>query len=114
MQSLYLNIRTYQVPILKRAAAEHPGGDWWIKADSCDLSAGLMESVEGKWRGDVDLNDGQVTQLYKNYKERQHLCSKFGLKEPRTILTVKLQAESIRNEVMKPDMAFISQGTILA
>ena len=99
--------------LLRRAAAEQPRGDWWIKADSCDLSAGLMESVEGKWRGDVDLNDGQVNQLYKSYLERQQLCSRFGLKEPRSMITVATQAENIRNNVIKPDMAFISKGTLI-
>ena len=81
----------------------------WIKADSCDLSAGFMESVEEKWQGDVNFNDGQVNQLYKSYLERQQICSRFGLKEPRYIFTVNIQAENIRN-VIKPDMAFISKG----
>ena len=101
------------MPNFKKAAAEKPGGDWWIKADSCDLSTGLMESVEGKWHGDVDLNDGQLTRLYKTYKERQQLCLELGLKEPRTIFNTELQAENIRNEVIKSDMAFISEGSYI-
>ena len=100
-----------QFPILKKAATEHPGGDWWIKADSCDLTPGLMESVERKWRGDVDLNDGEVNKLYQNYKERQNICLRFGLKEPRSIHMINFQADNIRNEIIKPDMTFISKGT---
>ena len=69
-----------------------------------------MELVKGEWHGDVDLNDGQLHELYKCYKERQHMCSELGLKDPRSIHTVKVQIECIRNDIMKPDMAFVSQG----
>ena len=35
--------------MLKSAANTKSNGDWWIKVDSCDLTSGLMESVDGKW-----------------------------------------------------------------
>ena len=78
-------VTTCQVPLLKMAASVHPSGDWWIKVDSCDLSTGLMESVQGKWAGDVDLNDGEVSKLFQNHQQKKDMCEKLGLKEPRSV-----------------------------
>ena len=83
------------------AANEQPGGHWWIKADSCDLTSGLMESVSGKWSGDVDLVDGKVEDLYQSYQSRQQLCNTLGLKEPRPMHNVKLQIHEMRDEVVR-------------
>ena len=37
------------------AARAHPHSYWWLKADGCDINAGLMESTTLQWNGDVDL-----------------------------------------------------------
>ena len=93
--SVYLRYHTIgpnllsQVPILTKAASEQPGGDWWIKADSCDLSTGLMESVHGKWGGDVDLNDGKISELLQSYQQKKDICQSLGLQEPRSIRNVR-------------------------
>ena len=51
-----------KVETLVHAAHGSPDARWWLKADSCDLTAGLFESVHGKWSGDVDINDGKVAE----------------------------------------------------
>ena len=49
---------------LNYAANRSQDARWWLKADSCDLTAGLFEFVCGKWTGDVDINDGKVVISY--------------------------------------------------
>jgi hypothetical protein len=43
---------------LKEIAKNNKNGCWWIKADACDVHAGLRESMCGQWSGDEDLGDG--------------------------------------------------------
>lgn len=31
---------------------------------------GIWESTTGKWSGDVDMNDGQLQQLYQSYHQQ--------------------------------------------
>jgi len=69
-----------------------------------------MESVQGKWGGDVDLSNGEVTKLFLSYKEKQETCKNLGLKEPRSIQNIQLQLQHIRNEVIRHDMEFVSTG----
>ena len=45
-----------------------------MKADACDLTAGLRESTEHKWSGDVDLGDGSLATVYKEQaRSKQNL-----------------------------------------
>ena len=37
------------------------------------MVAGLMESTEGVWSGDVDLGDGSIHSLYSAYCDRLNL-----------------------------------------
>lgn len=43
-----------------------------------DVLKGLWESVSEEWAGGVDLNDGNLKQMYEQYKENQ-LGTKIGL-----------------------------------
>ena len=47
--------------MLDEAAKHHPNPWWWLKADGCDITSGLAESMRGVWTGDVDLNDGGLS-----------------------------------------------------
>ena len=42
------------------AARTNPDVWWWLKANGCDITKGLKESVKLQWSGDVDLNDGAL------------------------------------------------------
>ena len=52
--------------MLKQA---NPKGRFWIKIDGTDVKVALMESMRVKWNGDVDLEDGALQMLRKEYDE---------------------------------------------
>ena len=50
-----------------------PDSHYWIKADACDILAGVQESVKGEWSGDVDLNDSSLEaekEIYTTLKKK--------------------------------------------
>ena len=50
---------------VNRAAATFPPNtEWWIKGDAVDLVKGFGESVRDDWSSDIDLNDGQLKQMF--------------------------------------------------
>lgn len=69
-----------QMSVLDEAGRVHPNSWWWIKADGCDIVSGLSESVSGEWSGDVNLNEGVLDTLYKEYKERLEWVMSIGLR----------------------------------
>lgn len=73
-----------QTTVLDDAARAHPDSWWWLKADGCDITKGLMESTKLQWSGDVDLNDGSLQKQYKAYRERLAFAAKLGLDGERT------------------------------
>jgi len=68
----------YQVATLDQAHAAHPRARWWLKADGVDIVTGLEESVRREWNGDVDLGNGELQALHKEYLER--VCTSYLLK----------------------------------
>ena len=57
--------------MLDRAVATFPlSTSWWIKGDAVDLVEGLCESERGEWSGNIDLSDGQLQQMFQQYKGR--------------------------------------------
>lgn len=68
-----------QVEALKTAKRHNPNGQWWIKADACDMRAGVMESMRHEWSGDVDLGDGQLQALHQQYMELLDFVKGSGL-----------------------------------
>ena len=69
----------FQMEVLKEAKRVHPDSWWWIKADGCDIVSGLKESVKMEWSGDVDLNDGRVQELHKEYKKCLQFVDSVGV-----------------------------------
>ena len=75
---------TLQTTVLDQAVAAFPATtNWWIKGDAVDLVAGLGESVKGKWSGDVDIGDGRLQEMFKEYQKRLQMIAKIGLKDRR-------------------------------
>lgn len=60
-----------KISALKHLKEAHPKGQFWIKVDACDLKAALQESTRGIWNGDVDMVDGKVAALHKEYVDRK-------------------------------------------
>lgn len=56
-----------------------PHSWWWVKSDGCDLTAGLREPTDHKWSGDVDLGDGSLATLYREYTDRRKFIEGFGI-----------------------------------
>lgn len=54
---------------------------WWIKADGCDVVKGLFESTKGVWSGDVDLNNGCLQHLYRDFQLRIKFIEGIGIGE---------------------------------
>lgn len=84
-----------------------------MKADGCDLVAGLAESMKGVWTGDVDLNDGDLDNQYKEYTSR--LLSIRNLQysaERRSILAHDLREQFLK---LQKDLEFLhqSEGIVL-
>lgn len=68
-----------QIEALKTAKRCNPNGQWWIKADACNMRAGVMESMRHEWSGDVDLGDGQLPALHQQYMAQLDFVKGIGL-----------------------------------
>ncbi|XP_078667520.1 uncharacterized protein LOC144909356 [Branchiostoma floridae x Branchiostoma belcheri] len=68
-----------QVTMLSKAHTANPDGRWWIKADACDLKAGLRESLKHEWSGDTDLGEGKLEELEAKYQSEQIFVANLGL-----------------------------------
>ena len=91
--------------MLKQA---NPDGRFWIKIDGTDVKTALMESMRGKWNGDVDLGDGALQELRKKYDERQKDITALADKEQsRENLVYKLSGCI---ETISDDVTFLNKG----
>ena len=70
-----------QTTVLDQAMAAFPASTNW--GDAVDLVAGLGESVKGEWSGDVDLGDGRLQEMFKEYQRRLQMMARIGLKDRR-------------------------------
>ncbi|XP_035694410.1 uncharacterized protein LOC118428452 [Branchiostoma floridae] len=68
-----------QFTMLSQAHASNPDGRWWVKADACDIKAGLRESLKHQWSGDTDLGEGKLQEAEKKYQSQQSFVSNLGL-----------------------------------
>ena len=95
-----------QTTVLDEAAKTHPNSWWWLKADGCDVTEGLMESTKLVWNGDVDLNDGKLLQQYEAYRTRLASVEKVGLEGQKDVAA---QLASILKDLAN-DLTFIHSG----
>ena len=98
-----------QFATLDKAAELHPDALWWIKADGCDIVAGLGDSVTKKWSRDVDLNDGLLLEKYTKYTERLSFISSIGLKERANRMQIATDMNKLVGDV-EGDLSFLSLG----
>ena len=69
----------------------NPDGRFWLKLDATDLKEALMESLTGVWNGDVDLGDGKLEELRREYDQRVTLVSNIAGIDNRDGLQLELQ-----------------------
>ena len=97
--------------MLKKLAAVNPNARWYIKGDGTDVVKGLWESVSGEWSGDMDLNDGKLSQLYKESQDRLAWVKCIGIGN--------ITTEQIKEQLTKAlednsgDLAFVTSGALL-
>ncbi|XP_065914473.1 uncharacterized protein [Dysidea avara] len=91
-----------QETVLDDAAKAHPDAWWWLKADGCDISKGLKESVKQQWSGDVDLNDGSLQKQFAEYKVRLGIAEKVGIEKEK----VTEDLDAVLEDLVK-DLDFI-------
>ena len=78
--SCIFTITFFQTLLLDEAAKTSDcNTTWWIKADGCDIVPGLCESVQRKWSGDVDLNNGELQANYQFYTSKLDFVSGLAL-----------------------------------
>lgn len=59
---------------IKELSKCNPKGRFWIKADGTDVKAALQESLRRVWNGDVDLLDGKLEDIRREYEARISGC----------------------------------------
>ncbi len=80
-----------------------------MKADGCDLVSGLEESLRCVWNGDVDLDTGELQQLYNSYLDRLKRIA--SILESITQDTLKVLKEE--EDYLTDDILFVSKGISL-
>ena len=95
--------------MLNAAAKAKPNATWWIKGDACDVIPGLCESMQLKWSGDVDLNDGNLEHNYQQYKSRLQMVSTLGLGMRRPRAAFKDDLSAVHQHLLN-DKDFIVKG----
>ena len=79
--------------VLDEAASTHSNLWWWVKADGCDLTSGLSESVNGKWSGDVNVDQEALDKLYQVYQTKLSSVNELGTSDDK-----KFQADLVQIE----------------
>ena len=70
--------------------------------DACDPKAALQESTHGIWNGDVDMVDGKVAALHKEYMDRKALMN--------GTIDQLLQNVAKMVDLLKKDIIFLATG----
>ena len=110
---VYKRVYTYmcflhQLSVLDEASHLLPSATWWIKADGVDVVSKLGESVRLKWSGDVDLNDGKLSEMYTAYQDRLEFIKGIGVnRRQREDMLVDLNR--IESDIVD-DLGFLHQG----
>lgn len=82
-----------------------------MKLDATDLKEALMESLTGVWNGDVDLGDGKLEELRREYDQRVTLVSNIAGIDNRDGLQLELQKCV---DSLEDDISFLDDGFHLA
>lgn len=69
-KSLFTSSTEVQLAAFDELKEANPSGRFWLKLDATDIKEALMESMKGVWNGDVDLGDGKLKELRKEYDDR--------------------------------------------
>ena len=71
---------------------------------------GLCESVQLKWSGDVDLNNGELQRSYQVYRSKLDFVSGVGLGSRQGRAAIQEDLRKIHHQLLF-DKQFAAQGT---
>ena len=71
---------------------------------------GLCESVQLKWSGDVDLNNGELQRSYQVYRSKLDFVSEVGLGSRQGRAAIQEDLRKIHHQLLF-DKQFAAQGT---
>ncbi|XP_070548026.1 uncharacterized protein [Ptychodera flava] len=94
-----------QTSALQQLKQISPGTRVWIKADGTDMHPVLQESKRQLWHGDVDICDGNLAALYRDYNDRRNRLKSI-------VKTVNGNVGSLQrwHEDLQDDRVFLREG----
>ena len=99
--------------MMKEALNSDPDVWWWVKGDGVDVVKGVGESVRGIWSGDVDLNDGALDELFREYQKVRADAAEIGLGQRRHKAAI-CEDISVAMGNLKNYLIFLSQSKLFA
>lgn len=104
-------LQTAAIDVLKES---NPDGRFWIKLDGTDIKESLLHSVRDEWNGDVNLNNGQLETLRKEYETRvEWIKSVSSVNETNFAEGLQTMIQEIDNDVSFLQNAFKTASTEL-
>ena len=76
-----------------------------------DVVKGLKELTWGEWSGDVDLNDGYVKSIYKEYQDQLQSAASIGLGDRSTLQLIEVDRNAALKQ-MNDDLTFLHSGKL--
>lgn len=98
---------SHQVTALQQLKSANPDGRFWIKVDGTDVRPALLESMRKEWNGDVDLGNGNLLILRRQYDER---CQTFKDSTHACSLVALQQCVTAIIDTIDDDITFLSEG----
>ena len=82
-------------------------GRFWIKVDGTDIKPALLESMRKVWNGDVDLGNGELLNLRRQYDERNEVFKN----APKAANCHALQQSLTKiTDSIEDDVSFLTEG----
>ncbi|XP_078618099.1 uncharacterized protein LOC144885838 [Branchiostoma floridae x Branchiostoma japonicum] len=89
----------------------NPKGRFWIKIDGTDIKPALQQSMKGEWNGDVDLRDGKLHDIRKDFDERVALINNLDANQDRA--TLENNITTLAN-LFQDDSTFLHKSLVTA
>ena len=65
--------------------------------------------MRGEWSGDIDLGDGQLQQMFQQYKGRLQFINKIGLDERRDHSLILTDVQQVQ-QLLESDLEFLAKS----
>ena len=68
-----------------------------------------MSQCGDEWSGDIDLSDGQLPQMFQQYKDRLQFNNKIGLDERRDHSLILTDVQQVQQS-LESDLEFLAKS----